>query len=42
MIVKVIFGMRVFLIVLLITIVAFGDAFISLYAFKDPDITAYI
>jgi hypothetical protein len=30
MIVKVIFGMRSFLIVLFITIIAFGDAFVSL------------
>ena len=32
MIVKVIFGMKTFLMVLLITIVAFGDAFVSLEA----------
>ncbi len=36
MIVKVIFGMKTFLYVLLITIVAFGDAFISLKYTKEP------
>jgi hypothetical protein len=35
MIVKVIFGMRVFLLVMMITIIAFADAFVSLKAKSD-------